>query len=135
LFNGSLSLKLRFFLFFSSLFFCLFVFLGLFSNFILFFHLAATEFSFESIDLEEGVLHYFFLIFGVADLHFFLLVLFIISKGFFFSGLILYVFFFGWVFGFISGFFCLNIFFVFFCFILGFFISLCLYYYFKGFKF
>jgi hypothetical protein len=132
LFNGPLSLKLSFFLFFGSLFFCLFVFLGLFSNFILFFHLSATGFSFESMDLEEGVLYYFFLIFRVFDLHLLLFVVFIITKGFFFSGLILYVFFFGWVFGFISAFFCLNVFFVFFCFILGFFISLGLYYYFKS---
>jgi hypothetical protein len=131
LFNGPLSLKLSFFLFFGSLFFCLFVFLGLFSNFILFFHLSATGFSFESMDLEEGVLYYFFLIFRVFDLHLLLFVVFIITKGFFFSGLILYVFF--WLgFWLYFRFFCLNVFFVFFCFILVFFISLGLYYYFKS---
>jgi hypothetical protein len=120
LFNGPLSLKLSFFLFFGSLFFCLFVFLGLFSNFILFFHLSATGFSFESMDLEEGVLYYFFLIFRVFDLHLLLFVVFIITKGFFFSGLILYVFF--WLgFWLYFRFFCLNVFFVFFLFYSGFF--------------
>jgi hypothetical protein len=133
---GPLRFKVRVILFFGTLFFCLGVVFGLFEVFITIFHLSARGFSFESIDLEEGVLTYFLYFLSVFDIYFSFFCYLIFGEGHRFLGLSLYVFFFGQVFGFISGFFfCLSIFYAIICFILGFFVSLGVYYYFNDFKF
>jgi hypothetical protein len=120
---GPLRFKVRVILFFGTLFFCLGVVLGLFEVFITIFHLSARGFSFESIDLEEGVLTYFLYFLSVFDIYFSFFCYLIFDKGHHFLGLSLYVFF------------CLSIFYAIICFILGFFVSLGVYYYFNDFKF